>query len=299
MAALNITLIDGLYDISSVFEGNRYYLPSKTINNTILVKPVDTLLTLTAQNIFVGGEEVIIAKINATEGVVLFTINGATQYVDVIDGMAILRLNNLAEGTYTVTAKYDKFKGYLESENTTSFSVFKVDKYTFDVSANDINVGENAVIDVVLPEDATSDVVAIVNGVNYTGKANNGGAKIIISDLSKGNYEVNVIYMGDDKYTSTNMTTTLNIDRTSVNLTVVDLVKYFHGSDRLVAILLDGNGNPIANMDVTFVVNGVKYRLNINLLPGTYIITNYDLVTGEENSNNVTVKSLFVNDHDL
>ncbi len=39
--------------------------------------------------------------------------------------------------------------------------------------------------------------------------------------------------------------------------------------------------------------------LNINLLPGEYIITNYNLVTGEENSNKVTVKSLLIDNSNL
>ena len=72
---------------------------------------------------------------------------------------------------------------------------------------------------------------------------------------------------------------------------------------------MDSNGNPLVNAAVKFNINGVFYTkitnsegiatLNIKLLPAEYIITNYNLVTGEENSNKVTVKSLLVDNSDL
>lgn len=126
-----------MYNITSVFEGNRYSYGS-SVNNTISVKPVATSMTVSASDIFVGDEAVITAKLNVTEGIVLFNVNGATQYVNVTDGIATLRLNNLANGVYNVTAKYDKFKGYLGCENVTSFTVNKVSNYKFNASVNDV-----------------------------------------------------------------------------------------------------------------------------------------------------------------
>ena len=396
-ASLNINLNDGLYNVTSVFEGNRYYY-GFSINNTVLVKPVATAMTVTANDIFVGDEAVIAAKLNVTEGVVLFNVNGDTQYVNVTDGMATLRLNNLANGTYTVIVKYDKFKGYLECENVTSFTVSKVSNYKFDVSVNDVKIGEDVTVNVELPDDATGDVVAIVNGKNYTAKVVNGNANITISGLSTGNYNVITTYNGDDKYTKNTVDKTVNINKNDVDFTVADLKKYMGGSERLEAILLDvngkaivngtviftingknyvkytdkngsafmgiglisgiynvsvkfngtkdynsaianatvtvmstaagcdivkmfrnatqysalfldSNGNPLVNAAVKFNINGVFYTkitnsegiatLNIQLLPAEYIITNYNLVTGEENSNKVTVKSLLVDNSDL
>ena len=396
-ASLNIKLLDGLYNITSVFEGNRYSYGS-SVNNTISVKPAATSMTVSASDIFVGDEAVITAKLNVTEGIVLFNVNGATQYVNVTDGIATLRLNNLANGVYNVTAKYDKFKGYLGCENVTSFTVNKVSNYNFNANVNDVKIGEDVTVNVELPVDATGDVVAIVNDKNYTAKAVDGSANITISGLSTGNYNIAITYNGDGKYTKNTINKTVNVNKNNVNFTVADLEKYMGGSEKLEAILLDvngkaivngtviftingkdyvkytnengsafmniglktgiynvsvkfngtkdynsaavnatvtvkstvighdivkmfrngtqysalfldGNGNALVNTTVKFNINGVFYTkstndkgiatLNIQLLPKEYIITNYNLVTGEENSNKVTVKSLLVDNSDL
>ena len=83
----------------------------------------------------------------------------------------------------------------------------------------------------------------------------------------------------------------------------------FRNATQYSALVLDSNGNPLVNSAVKFNINGVFYTritnsegvatLNINLLPGEYIITNYNLVTGEENSNKVTVKSLLIDNSNL
>ena len=397
-AYLNINLNDGSYNISSVFEGNRYYYPSKSINNTVLVKPVATAMTVSADDILVGDEAVITAKINATEGVVLFNISGNAQYATVTDGTATARFANLGNGTYTVVAKYDKFKGYLGCENTTSFTVNKVSKYDFNADVSDVKVGEDVTVNVDLPDDANGEVVAIIGTNNYTANVVKGSAKITISNLTMGKYNISIVYKGDSKYASSTIYKTVNVGKSDVIFTVVDLEKYMGGSEKLEAILLDINGNAIANESVIFNVNGKDYvrytdengsafmnigltpgkydvsakfngtkdynsaranatvviksttagqnivkmfrnttqyyalfldgngkalvnttikfningvmyerktnesgiaKLNINLNAGDYVITNYNTVTGEENSNNITVKSLIVDNYDL
>ncbi len=103
----------------------------------------------------------------------------------------------------------------------------------------------------------------------------------------------------------------------AVNSTVVvksttighDIVKMFRNSTQYTALFLDSEGNPLVNTTVQFNINGVLYNrttntkgiatLNIQLLPNNYTITNYNPVTGEENSNKVVVKSLIVDNKDL
>ncbi|MBQ9026139.1 MAG: hypothetical protein IJ104_07180, partial [Methanobrevibacter sp.] len=66
-------------------------------------------------------------------------------------------------------------------------------------------------------------------------------------------------------------------------LTAQDLTKTYGTKDQFVANLVDGQGKPYANQKIEFNINGVMYyrttdsqgnaKLNINLLPGEYIIT--------------------------
>ena len=71
-----------------------------------------------------------------------------------------------------------------------------------------------------------------------------------------------------------------------------------------VAKFLDKTGKALTNASVKFNINGVFYtritdndgvaKLNIRLRPGSYILTAYNNVTGEEKGFDITVKSLIV-----
>ena len=78
------------------------------------------------------------------------------------------------------------------------------------------------------------------------------------------------------------------------------MVKFYKNASQYTVKLLDDEGNPLANTNVTFNINGVFYtrttnssgyaKLNINLDAGDYIITaEYN---GCRVSNNITVISI-------
>ncbi len=83
----------------------------------------------------------------------------------------------------------------------------------------------------------------------------------------------------------------------------------FRNSTQYYALFLDNEGKALVNTTVKFNINGVMYerqtnesrivRLNINLDGGNYTITNYNSVIGEQNSNNIVVKSLLTDNSDL
>ena len=125
------------------------------------------------------------------------------------------------------------------------------------VSAEDITVGENVNIDVVLPQDATGNVT--LN--NSTISLKNGKATFIISNLDVGDYKFIVNYSGDDKYNPTSNTVNVKVkDNKSVNLTSPDVQKYYKGSERLYVYLKDYKGNPISNETISIKLNGVTYN---------------------------------------
>ena len=149
------------------------------------------------------------------------------------------------------------------------------------VDIADIVKGENATITVSVPEDGTGNVIVTINGTDYKGTVVNGTAKVIIPGLDEGTYKVVTFYTGDNKYDSMIVNGTITVNKnTKTTLTMDNLVKYFNGPQKLMAKLVDGFGNPIANATVYFTINGKVYAritdengtasIAIRLLPGEY-----------------------------
>ena len=232
-----------------------------------------------------GDDAVInIAVPDDATGNVTVNINGKSYNVTTKYGMASIKVAGLANGTYDVKAVYLGDNKYLSSENTTKFTVSKVSDYNMTVDIADIVKGENATITVSVPEDGTGSVIVTINGTDYKGTVVNGTAKVIIPGLDEGTYKVVTFYTGDNKYDSMVVNGTITVNKnTKTTLTMDNLVKYFNGPQKLMAKLVDGFGNPIANATVYFTINGKVYAritdengtasIAIRLLPGEYKVS--------------------------
>ena len=83
-------------------------------------------------------------------------------------------------------------------------------------------------------------------------------------------------------------------------LTADDLTKKYGETTQFVATLVDGESKPYENQNITFNINGMIYnrttdslgqaKLNINLMPGQYIITSM-FENGAIISNKITIES--------
>lgn len=133
-----------------------------------------------------------------------------------------------------------------------------------------------------------------INGVFYTRKTNENGIAKLNINLESGEY-ILTAYNPNDGYSSSNIIKVLPTINGS------DLYKIHLDKKQYLASARDYLGNPLVNGSVTFNINGVFYtrktdengiaRLNIRLNPGEYIITSYNLLTGEACSNKVNVFS--------
>ena len=121
---------------------------------------------------------------------------------------------------------------------------------------------------------AGESVTFNINGVLYTRQTDaNGIAKININ-LQPGDYVITAEYKG--------CVVSNNIKILPV-LTASDISMKYRDGTQFKATLVDGQGKPYAGQSVTFNINGVFYnrvtdstgqaKLNINLMPGEYIIT--------------------------
>ena len=274
-------LASGSYDVVAKFNGDDKYLASEDsakFNVTKLASTID----IAVDNIKVGENAVIgVALPEDATGEVIISVNGKNYTVMTKYGMASVTISDLANGTYSVDAFYNGDDIYAPIKNSTAFTVSKVSDYNMTVDIADIVKGENATITVSVPEDGTGNVIVTINGTDYKGTVVNGTAKVIIPGLDEGTYKVVTFYTGDNKYDSMIVNGTITVNKnTKTTLTMDNLVKYFNGPQKLIAKLVDGFGNPIANATVYFTINGKVYAritdengtasIAIRLLPGEY-----------------------------
>lgn len=274
-------LASGSYDVVAKFNGDDKYLASEDsakFNVTKLASTID----IAVDNIKVGENAVIsVALPEDATGEVIISVNGKNYTVMTKYGMANVTISDLANGTYSVDVFYNGDDIYAPIKNSTAFTVSKVSDYNMTVDIADIVKGENATITVSVPEDGTGSVIVTINGTDYKGTVVNGTAKVIIPGLDEGTYKVVTFYTGDNKYDSMSVNGTITVNKnTKTTLTMDNLVKYFNGPQKLMAKLVDGFGNPIANATVYFTINGKVYAritdengtasIAIRLLPGEY-----------------------------
>ena len=127
-----------------------------------------------------------------------------------------------------------------------------------DVSVGDVNVGEDVTVTVHLTPEATGDVFATVDGINYTITLTEGVGSVAISGLGEGIYLLTVSYSGDGSYNPVSVNNTFKvvshdkfsdlqslIDAASIDDTVT-LTQNYTGDSTTISIsksiTLDGNG---------------------------------------------------------
>ena len=294
----------GQYTAAIQYSGDNKYNGAKT-DVLFNVNKHESKVDISADDIEIGKTAVV--TINVTPGAtgnVTVVVNGKSQVVELKDSKATLTIENLAAGDYKVEATYNGDAKYLASSNNALFKVSKISGYDIKVNAGEVNEGEDATIIVVLPKDATGNVTLVMNNKPYFAKVIDGMAKVVVPSVSAGTHDFIVNYSGDDKYDKSTVNGTIKVNKKAATLIVEDLVKYYKGDEKLTAKLVDGRGNPIANADVAFNINGKDYirktnnegiaSMNINLVAGTYNVA----VKYNESSVNVTVtvKSTIVAD---
>ena len=274
----------GNYSVVASYAGDNNYKASNSTAKFNVAK-ADVDVKINVHDIKVG--ETAVIAVNLSPGVtgnVTVIVNGKSETVNVTDGNATLKVANLAANKYDVTVIYNGNDNYNVAKANASFVVSKVSDYKMNVTVPTIIAGENAVIEVSLPKDATNNVTVVINNKKYTAAVLNGSAKVIIPGLTAGKYNMSVSYSGDDKYTQSSAKFNVTVDiNKKVNLNISDILMIYHDGTRMVAVLTDYLDNPIANAIVYFTINGQTYNkttdangtasMGLNLVSNVYQAT--------------------------
>ena len=273
-------LAAGNYNVNVNYAGDNKYLPSSNSAN-FTVSKVSSSVIVDVGDIVVGEDAVIGVSVpDIVSGVVNVTVNGRSYNVAIVDGKGVLIISNLAAGDYDVNVNYAGDNKYVVSSNSTKFTVSKLPSSVL-VNVKDIVVGEDDVISIALPEDATGNVTITVNGKNYVAVVKYGVASVTISDLAKGNYNVSVKYSGDNKYLPGENTTQFSVAKVSDYNVTVDIVDIIEGENATVTVVVpdDGTGEVIITIDGKeykgSVDNGVAKVVIPDLKEGTYKVVTF------------------------
>ncbi len=186
----------------------------------------------------------------------------------------------LGAGDYNVTVIYNGNAKYNSTNITKNFSIGKISDYNITLNNTEIIAGENSTLVIILPEDATGVVNVTIGKDSYKVNVTGGVATVKINSLIAGDYKVNVTYSGDKTYEVSNNVFNLTVTPMKVDLNISDIVMIYHDGTKMVAVLTDIKGNPIANATVYFTINGKTYAkttdanstasMGLNLVSGVY-----------------------------
>ncbi len=302
-------LNSGSYVVVATYNGDNNYLSS----NTTMLISVNQTVSVLKVNVEVYEDGMVVTAILKTQdgqlitGDVALEINTKFYKIVVVDGIGVRSIEKPSVGKYTYSATYKGTDKISRAVDTGVFEVMPVD-YNVILNAPDVKMiyHDGTRFTATLTDkkgnpirDATIEIT--VNGRSYDKITDEKGSVSLGLNLDSGIYSVVVKFKGLPNYTPITKHANVTIEPTVKGL---DVVKMFRNSTQYYAIFTDSQGNFLKNKNVQFNINGVFYTkttndkgiamMGINLNPGKYIITAKNLVTGEQSSNIITVKSLIV-----
>ena len=288
-ASIALNLVSGVYNVTTTFnETSKYFGCSQ--NNTVTV--LSTIVGKDIVKYFRNGTQyyAFVSDFNGNPLVnttVLFNINGVF-YNRTTDGNGSVKLTiNLNPGKYIITV-INQLTGEQAANNVTVLSKI-VDNQDLVKYYKNGSKFQAKILDSQGNPISGTIVTFNINGVLYYKETNEEGVASLAINLNPGNYTITTMY---SQYEVSN-----NIEVLPTLKTQDLTMKYLDGS-KFNATVVDGQGNVVANQNVTFNVNGVFYhkttdengvaQLGINLMKGEYIITS--MYNGYQTGNKITIQ---------
>lgn len=292
----------GLHSIISTFSSANYVSSSTTSN--VKVNKNSIIAGLTIDDVAYGEKS--IAKITSD---VAFNANlriGNKIYsISVKNGLTTFTIpDKLACGNYMAILSYsgdDKYDSislnddFKITDNTCHLVTNDIVMYYKDGTRFGVYLYDNAYTPL-----ANKEIKIILQGVEYTRTTNQDGYASMAINLNSNKYKVLV------KYESLSITNNIEVKSTILSK---DVTKYYRNDTQFYAKVLNKRGDAVANTNVRMNINGVFYdrtsnsegtvKLNLNLGPGTYILTLTNPLTGEMQSSTIKILPRIVENHDL
>ena len=280
-------LNEGKYSVDAYYAGNKVYnnwegknLTSISVNkiniSSIKINPLES-------PIYVGEDAVfninVLSNSYPVNGYVTVTINNKEYEVLITNGVGLLTISDLKNGTYYVDVNYkgDNQFNSKNIDNISSITVNKMDIVSIRVNPVEsyIYVGDDAVFNInmtsAIPNKYSVNGYATIriDNKNYTVAITNGTATLTVNGLTMGAYPVDIIYDGDDQFNSKtiNSVTYININKVDIPYIEVNVNSPIYvGEDALFNIVLTTSDSNIRLMVLLLLVLVIRIMLWVLLI---------------------------------
>ncbi len=289
----NVTgLSQGNHSFYVIYSGNNRYNEKQSATKYAFVKYDSNMILVVSDDVrYVDGKTevtVLVSDFNTRAhnwmvptGTVEISLNGVTKEANLTTffpwtGMAYATCTFdgfLANGTYTVSAKYLGDSYYDVSSDSTNITVIK-HRTDVDISVSDIDYGKNLIVRAKVDSRATGNITFDVNGAKITSNITNGWAVAVFEGLEAGKYNVTATYSGDAKFLDNVATKTFNVKQINPKFSIdVDDIDYRENATATISLPADVTGN------VSFYINGKLYQ-TVDVIDGSASVNILGLEAG-------------------
>ena len=247
----------GSATVTYSFAGNDAYAAAESKTIAVTVSAIETAINVSKASYEMNvGDEDIIVVVTTPEGlnVNFHSFNSSVVSVD-SDGKIVA----VGEGNTIIYISFGDNIVYKYASTSVNVTVSKAEipigNDTFDFDENETVESKTPTYSINLPSDATGNLTVTINNKTYTAQVVNGKATVVVDDLPAGDYDVTVIYSGDDKYSPIVKTSKASV-KVDPRIDASDLTVQ-HTAVKYYSVTVYGDDGKVASgVEVTFYLKG-------------------------------------------
>ncbi|MBE6498945.1 MAG: hypothetical protein E7Z80_00140 [Methanobrevibacter thaueri] len=276
----------GKHIITVIYLGDNTH-EFATNSTKFTIDKITTIIEANSTTINYGQIDKLNIKLSPQINTTISTIiNGKKQIINIINGIGEIDITGMAVGNHSIILTYSGDDYYETSEKTINIQVNPIDA-NLKASTSNINVSENAIINIEINTQATGNINVKLGDAIYQVTIINGKGNVTISDLPAGEYTAYITFQGDKQFKPSEITTKFIVYKVKLpeNSTTIsmEIPEGTTSPEFTINLPTDATGN------LTITVDGIKYTKQI--INGTATVTVNDLTVG-----NHTISAAYTGD---
>ena len=218
--SIPVNLTNGHYLIGIDFNGDADYFKSNQTNGIKVKMNVDIDVSV---NRSVNDVVVSVNLSKAINESLTVVVNDKSYSINSTAGMALLELFDLSNGLYNLSVSLDDFEDY---HFLAANSTFVIDVKDTEIISNDLTINDedDFQFNVTLSDEngvalANKNITFLLNGMSYNEVSDDEGGARISLDLDSGDYNIRIIFEGDNDYFNTTVSNVIKV-KSKVNIDV-------------------------------------------------------------------------------